>query len=560
MTIEITIMLQTLRIRDLAVLQEADLTFGEGFIAVTGETGAGKSVLLGALGLLAGARAEKSLIRAGAEACEVEGVLHLREPDAVDALLEGWGLPPCEEGLLLLRRVVSRERAPVVQINGRLATVGQMRELGALWLELHGPEAPQTLFEEARQREFLDGHAGLGLALADYREEFSRWRGLLAEVERLRSAERLDADQAAFLQAQLKKLKGLELSDEAIEQLESDHARVSASEEIRELSWKLRGLLGGAVADRLTEALREARALAELDPAAAVLADRVESASIELSDLGESFADVASACEFDPGQVEAISQRMERWLELKRKYGPNPASVRAKRDQLEQRLSSQGDVEGRIEELLNDAAKVEKIVRAQAEELGSRRREAAVPLAREVTQRLTRLGFKRVRFEIHVEREKQLREWGDTRVEFRFAANPGTPMLPLRKVASSGELARVMLALKDVLAAEDATPVLVFDEVDANVGGEIAVAVAHELATLGERHQVYCVTHLPQVASQAGEHFVVVKEALESGVEVRIEPLHGERAQRESELARMLGDRHAESAREHARELLRRRG
>jgi DNA repair protein RecN (Recombination protein N) len=552
-------MLQYLRIRNLALLEEVSLEFRPGFIAVTGETGAGKSVLLGALSLLSGARADKSLIRQGAQTCEVEGILHLSETAQIDAVLREMGLPSCEEGVLLLSRVLDRSKAPKVRINGQLATVGNLQTLGECWIDFHGPGEPQKLFHERWQLALIDLFARNSERLAAYEADYGQWRELLAERERLIDADQLSPDERDFLQTQIAAIDALELNDESLVQLEQDFTRMSNAQELVETATGLASMLEGeeGVTERLSAALVAARELGRVDASQKVLADRLESILLEVSDLAAEFGSTAEAASFEPEVAAALEEKMEQWLSLKRKYGGSLEAVSKRRAEMAERLASQGDIEGTLKRLEAEAAKLAQKLEKQAETLREHRLRAAHQLSKEAATLVNSLGFKKAKLQIEVVREANLREYGNSRVQFLFAPNPGQAPMPLNKIASSGEIARVMLALKAVLAKVDATPVLVFDEVDANVGGEIARVVGRELASLGkDGHQVFCITHLPQVASTAPSHWVVRKEQTDDSTAIRIESLTDEREMRLEELTRMLGDRSSASGRRHAEELL----
>ncbi len=551
-------MLHHLRISNLALLDSAELEFARGLTAVTGETGAGKSVLLGALALLSGSRADKGLIRKGADACEVEGTLHFQHPDAINAKLRELNLPECEDGTLLVHRVLPREKPARITVNGRNATLAALGALGGLWIDFHGPGEPQKLFHESCQLELLDLHARLEAPLAAYQVEWRRWRDLHAEAERLRTSEKLSPEEAEFIKAQITKIDSAKLSEEGIGKLEADFKRFSSARDILSLASELsQGLVADQLLGKRLSPLRNsAFQLARLETSAEPLAKRVESVIIELQDLSSEFASLADDCDFNPAQAQALTERMDLWIELRRKYGTDVATILAKRAALANRLAIQGDLEGAISRVLGEAAKLEKTLRVQAAALTATRRAAADDLGTKVGAILVNLGFKKPRLAIELLPEAELREHGDSRCRIVFAPNAGQDLLPLSQIASSGELARVMLALKAVLARVDSTPVLVFDEVDANVGGEIAAVVGRELAALGQDHQVYCVTHLPQVAAQASAHFVVVKDQTEDATTVTISPLDPDSEERVRELARMVGDRHSASALDHARELL----
>ncbi len=551
-------MLQYIRIKNLALLDEVRLEFDAGFTAVTGETGAGKSVLLGALGLLSGARTDKTLIRQGEPTLEVEAALYFSESDAIDALLDTLGLPTCEEGVLLLRRSVERKKMPRIQINGSMATLAQLQVLGETWIDFHGPGEPQKLFQEKRQLEMLDGYAGNTKSLPKYGDCYTKWCDLLKEIEALETSDRLDDDELDFVRKQIQKIDAADVSEESIEALERDYKRMSSAQELVALASECsEGLTGEqSVNDLVGSLLVRMEELTQLDASSEPLLERLRSLQIELQDLGEEVGRLASDFDFDAEAIEGATERMNLWQEIRRKYGGSVESVLAKREELNQKIEIQGDLEGVIAKKQMAAAELETELRKEAAKLTKARKKAAKTLAEKAAKLLQSLGFKKARIEIQIVADDALCAAGDSHCRFLFAPNAGQDLLPLNKIASSGETARVMLALKTVLAEADATPLLVFDEVDANVGGEVGRSVGYELARLAEEHQVLCVTHLPQVASLAHNHFVVTKTQDDDSTTVEIAPLDSSREARLEELARMLGDRKSPSARAHAEELL----
>ena len=551
-------MLQSIRIRNLALLEEVSLEFEEGFTAVTGETGAGKSVLLGALSLLAGERADKTAIRQGAAAAEVEAALFFKDPSRINEVLEELSLPGCEDGVLILRRSLPREKTPRISVNGALATLAALQRLGERWIDFHGPAEPRRLLRPECQLELLDLHGKADPILADYGVSFRAWREAQAEHRRVATEQRLSSDQIDFLRAQLARFDTLELSAEAIESLERDHRRLSRSRELQELSGGIEGGLVGeeGLQPRLSALLRDARNLETLDPASRPLAERLASLAVELNDLGGEFGALSRELQLDPAEAEELNARMDAWLELRRRHGGDLAAVIAARDEMRRRLEIQGDMDGTLARLEQAAETALAEVRRKAKILRAARERAAKSLEKAASAAIGRLGFARADFRIRVSALTEPGPSGDCAVEFLFSPNAGEPPLPLARVASSGELARVMLALKTVLASLDAVPLLVFDEVDANVGGEIGRVVGANLAEIASGHQVLCVTHLPQVAAQASSHLVVRKDQSGERAVVKISPLHDDRKARVGELARMLGDSKSRSALEHAAGLL----
>ena len=551
-------MLQSLRIRNLALLEEVSLDFEPGFTAVTGETGAGKSILLGALSLLAGERADKTIIRQGAAATEVEASLFFPAAKEIDGVLAALDLPASEEGVVILKRSLPREKAPRITVNGGLATLAALQQFGEHWIDFHGPSEPRRLLKESCQLDLLDLFGRAEETRANYDRCYRNWRALVTEHEQMANETRLAPEQIDFLRNQLTRIEALDLSGEAIETLERDFQRMSRAQELIELSSALAaGLIGDeGVQGRVAGLLREARQIEAIDAPSKALADRLATAAVELNDLGGEFSALSQQLQFDPEQAEQLTARMNTWLELKRKHGGDVEVVLAARDELRRRLEMQGDLGGSLARLEQQIAEAVRAAKKEAQALRALREKAAKELTKVAGKSIAQIGFKKADFQVRVVPLPELGPAGDCSVEFLFSPNVGEAALPLKRVASSGELARVMLALKTVLADLDGVPLLVFDEVDANVGGEIGRVVGEKMAAIAKHHQVLCVTHLPQVAAQATSHLVVTKDQSKERAVVAIEPIQASRKTRVAELARMLGDRNAKSALAHAEELL----
>lgn len=551
-------MLQYLTISNLALLERASIEFDEGFTVVTGETGAGKSVFLGALSLLSGARSDKSVIRSGEDQCEVEAAMQFECPNSINSLLMEIGLPECEDGVLLLKRSLRASKASRISINGSLATLANLQALGSLWIDFHGPGEPQRLLKNECQLEMIDLFARLQGEVEQYRNAYYEWRQTLSEIERLRNTTKLSQDQIDFLRQQIDRIGALELSPESVEQLEIDFNRVASSQDLIGLSSELgSGLIGddGVVAS-LSPLLSTAKEAAEMDSSLGELAERLEGVILEIQELGAEYEIVGSSLDFEPEFAEQVQSRMTDWQEFRRKYGRNVAEVLEAREEMLSKIESQGDIEGALDRLHEKADKEESALKTMASGLSRKRKTAGEELARKAEAVLLELGFKKGKCGLNLVKQSSLKSYGDALPELLFSPNVGEPLKPLNKVASSGELARVMLALKTILANVDSVPVLVFDEVDANVGGEIGKMVGQRLKGIGANHQVVCITHLPQVAALGDNHFVVEKDQSGDRATVCIEKLDVGDDPRIIELARMLGDREAGSALSHAKELL----
>ncbi|MEM9161025.1 MAG: DNA repair protein RecN [Verrucomicrobiota bacterium] len=551
-------MLQFLKISNLALLESATIEFEEGFTVVTGETGAGKSVFLGALSLLSGSRTDKSVIRSGTEQCEVEASLWFEDSEEIDRVLEENGLPRCEEGSLLLKRSLHVKKPSRISVNGSIATLANLEALGGSWIDFHGPGEPQRLLHSECQLELIDLFARLESEAIEYRKGYEEWRTVLAKIDRLQNETRLSADQIDFLKTQIEQIDRLELTTEAIEELELDFNRVSSGQDLLELSNELsHSLTGeGGVMDQLSNLLRASKEAADMDPSLSEVSERLNSVAFEVQELGGEYEQVGSSLNFEPEFAAEVQEKMGIWQDLRRKHGRTVADVIAAKDEMVRRLGDQGDIDGTLARLLEEADGMEKRLRGLAAKLTVKRRKAGEKLAKKAEETLLDLGFKKGRCAIAFVEQKGLKPFGDSLPELQFSPNVGEPLQPLSKIASSGELARVMLALKTILADVDEVPVLVFDEVDANVGGEIGRTVGEKMKEIGQGHQVICITHLPQVASLGHEHFVVQKDQSGERAAVSISKLDSGSEERVSELARMLGDRNAVSAQSHAKELL----
>jgi len=460
--------------------------------------------------------------------------------------------------VLILKRSLPREKAPKITVNGGLASLSTLQQLGEAWIDFHGPSEPRRLLKESCQLELLDLFGRDSTELSAYQEKYRAWRELLATRERITKETRLSPDQIKFLETQLAKLDALELTEEAVETLERDFQRQSRAQELITMAIALSASLTGedGVTARVAALVREARQLENLDPASKALADRLSSASLELADLGAEFENLSGEYQFDPEHAAQLQERMDTWLDARRRHGNDVRAVIAARDDMRQRLAIQGDLEGSLARLEKQISDAHRAMTKAAHVLREVREKAAKELAKAAAKNIAQLGFKKADFRVSITALPEPGPTGDCGCEFLFSPNVGEAVLPLNRVASSGELARVMLALKAVLADLDEVPLLVFDEVDANVGGEIGSVVGEKMAAIARAHQVLCVTHLPQVAAQAANHFVVTKDQSKDRTIVEIQVIHENRKARVSELARMLGDRTAKSALAHAEELL----
>ncbi len=551
-------MIEYLRIENLALLERAEIDFTEGFTAVTGETGAGKSVLLGALAMLSGARCGKEAVGGHSDTCRVEAVLRFKDTSKIDKLLESSGLPPCEDGTLLISRVVGISKPSRAFVNSSPAPLSFLSKLGGYWIDFHGPGEPQKLFSRKNQLEMLDTFAGDSQLLEEYMRIYSERRQMLSNIESLSQTKSLGEDEIEFLRSRIAAIDAVNPTEESIAELEEKSKLAEAASDIVEKSSAVAEAIDGdgGILEKLAAASKFASEISRFSAAAESLSERLRGVGLELADISSEYGNLARSSNMDEAQIETVRRKMTDWLGLCRKFGNSVESVLSARREMAAKIENQSDVTATMEKLRRRADELLESLVPIAEKILKAREKAAKKLAERASKTLLGLGFKNARFDISISAESEPSPDCGSSCEFMFMANPGQPLLPLAKIASSGELARVMLALKTTLADADATPLLVFDEVDANVGGEIGAEVGKRLAELSKGHQVFCVTHLPQVAACANGHFLVEKSQTKTSTSVSIARIDGDKKRRVSELARMLGDRNSESAVAHAQKLL----
>lgn len=551
-------MIEYLRIENLALLERAEIDFTEGFTAVTGETGAGKSVLLGALAMLSGARCGKEAVGGHSDTCRVEAVLRFKDTSKIDKLLESSGLPPCEDGTLLISRVVGISKPSRAFVNSSPAPLSFLSKLGGYWIDFHGPGEPQKLFSRKNQLEMLDTFAGDSQLLEEYMRIYSERRQMLSNIESLSQTKSLGEDEIEFLRSRIAAIDAVNPTEESIAELEEKSKLAEAASDIVEKSSAVAEAIDGdgGILEKLAAASKFASEISRFSAAAESLSERLRGVGLELADISSEYGNLARSSNMDEAQIETVRRKMTDWLGLCRKFGNSVESVLSARREMAAKIENQSDVRATMEKLRRRADELLESLVPIAEKILKAREKAAKKLAERASKTLLGLGFKNARFDISISAESEPSPDCGSSCEFMFMANPGQPLLPLAKIASSGELARVMLALKTTLADADATPLLVFDEVDANVGGEIGAEVGKRLAELSKSHQVFCVTHLPQVAACANGHFLVEKSQTKTSTSVSIARIDGDKKRRVSELARMLGDRNSESAVAHAQKLL----
>ncbi|HMP90289.1 MAG TPA: DNA repair protein RecN [Kiritimatiellia bacterium] len=550
-------MLVRLSVKNLALVEKLAIDFESGLNVITGETGAGKSILIGALGLLLGERADKKIIRTGEDSCSAEAVFELADADDVNRLLESLGLESCTDGQLIIRRMIKASGANQQSINDSPVTIQALKQLGELLVDMHGPHDHQSLLNRNAQLAILDAYGRTEKERAAYREVWNTLREVEEKIESLQGNDQDVEAQIDMLSFRVKEIESAAPVEGEEEQLIEEHRTISHAQRIRELGEGVTSALtetDGSAFDRLATVQKMTDELSGLLSDAEVWKSDAKSIAIGIKELSSQIASRLENIETDPTRQEWLEQRMAAYQKIKRKYGGSVLAALAVLEETKKRLS---DLQTRGEQLQQLEAKRDTVSRqlsSAGAALRAKRNKSAKKLADEITEHLRDLGFAHGVFSVELS-DTDPRSSGMDDVEFGFAPNLGEAGKPLRDIASSGEISRVMLATKAVLAAHDRIPVLVFDEVDANVGGEMGNAIGRKLSVLAKSRQVVCITHLPQVAAAGRTHFAVKKEVRDKRTLSKVDKLDSE--QRVEEIARMLGGRDVTSAvMTHARELI----
>jgi DNA repair protein RecN (Recombination protein N) len=550
-------MLTTLQVKNLALVENIRVDFKPGLNVVTGETGAGKSILIGALSLLLGDRADRALIRAGEESCGAEAMFHLPDSSDVDLVLEECGLNICEEGQLIIRRHIKASGSSQNWINDNPVTLQVLKRVGERLVDMHGPHDHQSLLSPEFQVDLLDAFGHLWKERAAYEDLFRRIQSLEEKRVALNGMGESVEEQMDLLKYRIKEIEEAAPVEGEEEKVRQEHLMVGNAQRILELSGGVLNALSegeGSAFDALAGAQKNLEELTRLAPDAKAWQDEAREAAMRIRELCAAIHSLADRVESDPARLDWLDQRLATYQRLKKKYAPTVLEILDMLNQSKERLHT---LQTRGEQLAALGAEIEKARQSctgYGTVLRKKRQAAATNLAEAVTRELRALGFSQGSFSIDL-RDAEPRLSGLDDVEFGFAPNVGEPMRPLRAIASSGEISRVMLATKVALSAHDRIPVMVFDEIDANVGGETGNAVGRKLAEVAKRRQVICITHLPQVAVFGTNHLAVTKSVRDGRTTTEVEPLAEK--DRVEEVARMLGGRDLTSVTlKHAREMI----
>ncbi len=558
-------MLTQLDIRNFAIIDDLSLELGSGLSALTGETGAGKSILLDALGLLLGDRAESDSIRAGSDKAEISASFQLE--DAADArnwlrereLEDSDGAETC-----LIRRVMTRDGRGRAFINGSPASTRDLKELGERLVDIHGQHEHQSLTKRDMQRELVDGHGGHAALCTQVVELAREWQRLDARIEELAQKGSDGGMRVDFIRFQVQELEALNLQPGELEQIDAEHKRLSNAGRLIEQGQQIVQMLyegeRGAAYDLLGQTHHQLIELASVEPRYGQAAELIASAQIQAQEAADIVRRTLDSLDLDPKRLQQLEQRLSDIHNLSRKHRLPPAELITHLDGLREELRLLENATAEIGKLAQQREETAKTWRTQAELLSQARNKSARKLSSAITEIMRSLGMPQGEFRIALsamEDDTRPRVQGLDQIDFLVSANPGQEARPLAKVASGGELSRISLAIQVIAANATRVPTLIFDEVDAGIGGGVAEIVGRQLRTLGAQRQVLCVTHLPQVAAQAQQQMQVRKEIKSGHTYTRIRPLDDK--DRVEELARMLGgvDITAQT-RAHAKDMLKR--
>jgi len=552
-------MLTELRIQNFAIIDKLELTFGSGLIILTGETGAGKSIILDAVTMLIGGRAEATVVRSETENAFVEGLFSLKGPekDALHEILKREELLD-DEDYLTLTREVRREGRSVARVNGRTVNVSLLKELGALLVDIHGQSEHLSLLNTQAHLGLLDRYAGVGVPLKEYRQSYHKLLSVRHELKELRQAQADAERRIDFLTYQADEIEAARLKLGEDDELKLERDKLANAESLAEYAQQALAALDDgtpespAASDLVGQAAQAMLGLAKIDTNHSELSEQATTLEETLSELVRGLRDYLEVIEFNPKRLEEVEERLDLIFGLKRKYGGSIEKVITSGEEARKQLENISQASDRMDELEAEETTLLKKLAEQGSVLSEKRQETAADLGKAIETELDDLRMAEAQFSVDFQTKEDpvgipvgggkclaFDHNGYDRVEFLVAPNPGEGLKPLVKVASGGETSRLMLALKNVLASADEVPSLIFDEIDQGIGGRVGLIVGQKLWHLARNHQVFCVTHLPQLAAFGDEHYQVQKLIQDKRTLTRAEPL-GDEA-RLLELAQMLG-------------------
>ncbi|WP_461202835.1 DNA repair protein RecN [Enterococcus sp. N342-3-1-2] len=552
-------MLLELSIQNFAIISNLHLSFHEGMTALTGETGAGKSIIIDAMGLLAGGRGSSDYLRQGADKCRLEGIFEWPLQPEFHLLAEELGID--EEEVLIVQRDFTQSGKNLCRVNGRTVTLSVLRQIGLFLVDIQGQNEHQELLQPEKHLSLLDGFGDeqFKTELAVYRGAYQSYRALENQVRTIQENEQLYVQRMDMLQFQQEEIAQAALVEDEEEQLVDEREKLINYQKIVDALSQSYAALSAEEAnsvDGVSLALTEVQGIAHLDPAYEKISETIQSAYYLLQDAAADISRQADNLELDEGRLEEVLSRLETIRQLKRKYGESIPVILAYYDSISKEISESAYTEGQLEQLEAELAQKADEVWQLAEELHVKRREAAHRLEKEIVQELKELYMEHAQFDVRfANNSKQLTANGFDVVEFYLTTNPGEGLKPLVRVASGGELSRILLALKSIFSRKQGITSIVFDEVDTGVSGRVAQAIAEKIAKIAAHSQVLCITHLPQVAAVADNQYFIEKSIQDGRTETHVRKLAQQ--ERVTEIARMLsGAEITDLTVEHARELL----
>jgi len=550
-------MLRELSVKNFALIEELDISFDKGLNILTGETGAGKSIIIGAIGLILGGRASSEVVRKGSDLCEVTGLFETMENTRLKEMLTEKGFLD-QEGEFVLKRELSRQGRSRCLLNGQIITLGMLEEIGNYLVDVHGQHEHQALLKPGVSRDLLDEFGALMELRKRIGDTYRRFREKARQLEELRASEREREQQIDLYQFQIKEIDQANLSVEEEESLDREYKVLSNAEKLSQLTQELYHHIyegAGSITEKMALVERGLERLVAIDDA---LKDGLKEAGevkYRMDEMAVMVRDYARKIEFNPQRLEEILERKELINKLKRKYGNTVRDILNYRKEAQVKLDRLANSAKSMEEITGEVKRLEKQLVEEAGKLSDERKIAGAKLKKKTEQELKELGMEKVRFDVEIE-QGEIKSTGMDEVQFLVAPNVGEDLKPINRIASGGEISRIMLALKTILARADRIPTLIFDEIDTAIGGRIAQVVGRKMRNLSPTHQVICVTHLPQIAVFASNHYCVGKKISAGRTRTVVDLL--DKKGRENEIARMLaGERLTEITLEHAKEMIR---
>jgi len=549
-------MLTELNIKNFAIIDSLNITFEKGFNVLTGETGAGKSIIVDAVDLVLGGRASSEMIRSGCEEAVVEAAFDISDVKGVSEKLGEMGIE--KDDNLVIKRTLSASGKNKVFINGSMATIAMLSDVGEFLVDIHGQHEHQTLMKVERHIDVLDEYAALGPLRQEMSGIYSEWNRVKDELESLKSSEADKEKRVDLLRFQSDEIEKAALKVDEDEELLEERKLLSNAERLYESANTALEILysqSGSALELIKKAGSKVTDISIIDESMRVTLDAINSASASIEDAALTLRDYVGRISFDPERLNEIEERLDLIGRLKRKYGNIVSEILKYREEVDRELDGIERAEERIGELEREGERLKDKGLKVAETLSERRKKGSDELTKKVVKELSDLGMKKAIFEVKMERLNDISAKGSDKVEFLLSSNPGEATKPLSKIASGGELSRIMLALKKVLANPTGVPTMVFDEVDSGIGGGIAEVVGRKLKEVAEGRQVLCITHLAQIAAMADLHYAVSKGENKGRTTTTVSRLSGD--ERVDEVARMLGGMTiTEATKRHAEEML----